>query len=339
MGKHFNISTNPVHHYIIAVLFIFLFLCAAFRPIGLDFDSAEYLNAIESFYNGVYTIQEPGFIFLAYFSEVFFSSSTRSVFVLYAFISLLIKFYCISKYAADKFVSFIIYACVFFILHDLTQIRAGLAAAFFLWSLPDLINGNKKNYLVKVFLASLFHFSASLLFPLIFLSKQKWRASIYISLPLLSLLLVVLVGDLKDILIVFFSYFPDFISSKAVSYIMGVDLEGRFSDVNVFSKISLSTWGFYLLYGYACSRLRSFSDADNLFLKLFGIMLTIYYLFSSVPVLSARCFELLSVSFIYSLPLLARKFRPSLYLKSIIIFWSILYLYIVNIKLINFEVL
>jgi len=214
----------------------------------------------------------------------------------------------------------------------------GLASAFFLWALPDLIKSRKKVYLYKISLAFLCHFSAILLVPLVFLSNNKWRPSIYLSLPLFSLLLVVGVTDLKGALLFIVSFLPGFLSSKATGYIIGVDLLGRFAEVNIFSKISLSAWGFYLLYAWACSYLNKFSVHDNIYLKLFGVMLTIHYLFSPVPVLASRSFELLSVSFIYSLPLIAEKFRPSFVIKLVIISWCLLYLCLVSLKLLNFEV-
>lgn len=64
-------------------------------------------------------------------------------------------------------------------LQDINQIRAGVATALFLTSIPYLVQNKKKIFTYIILLATLFHFSSLLLLVLLFidatpLSKNKY---------------------------------------------------------------------------------------------------------------------------------------------------------------------
>ncbi|MBG0521696.1 EpsG family protein [Enterobacter cloacae] len=335
--KDINVGINAdkfVRLSFLCLVSIVLFIIAAFRPLGIDNDSLTYESEILAFYRGGGDIKEPVFLVFAFISEVLFDANARVVFILYAFFSIFIKSYAISRYSNNILLSLFIYAGMFFILHDMTQIRVGLASAFFLLAIPDLIKNEKKKYIFKVFLACLCHFSTVILLPLILLSSKKINLSIVFLSPLVMLAAVLLIGDMNPVLISLFKYLPEPLSTKAISYIIGVEQFGRFDDVNIFSKFTLSAFAFFILYLYSCSKSVLLAD-DIIYLKLFSIMLTLFYMFSSVPVLASRTFELFAVSFIFSLPMIVTKFKPSWIVSCIIFSWVSLYCYLVNLKLIG----
>ena len=313
---------------------ILLFLIAAFRPIGIDNDSLTYESEILAFYRGGGDIKEPVFMVFGYISEVLFNANTRVVFILYALFSIFLKCYAIARYSKNIILSIFIYAGMFFILHDMTQIRVGLASGFFLLAIPDLIRNERKRYVFKILLACLCHFSAVILIPLILLSAKKINLRIVLLSPIIMLMVVLLIGDMNPILISIFKYLPEPLSTKAISYIVGVEQFGRFDDVNIFSKFTLSAFAFFILYLYSCTKSVLTAD-DVIYLKLFSIMLTLFYLFASVPVLASRTFELFAVSFVFSLPIIATKFKPTWIVNCIIFSWVCLYCYLVNLKLIG----
>lgn len=320
----------------LAGLSVFIILVAAFRPIGLDADSLSYLEAYDSFLSGSYTIIEPAFNLFSVISAFMFGrDGLFFVFFLYAFFSVTIKFYAIHKYSKSILISTLVYLCMFYILHELTQIRVGLAAALFLLAIPDLINGNKKNYTLKILVACICHLSAILLLPLIFLSNKKINYTMVFFAPIGILSVVLVIGDTSHFLTSLFSYFPNVISAKAISYINGVQLYGRFDKVNIFSKITISTYFIFLVYFFSVIRCKDATAEDIIYLKLFSVMLTSFYILSSVPVLASRTFELLAVSFIFSFPQLISRFSPKAIPGIVISLWLIIYLYVVNLKLIG----
>ncbi|MDD8117538.1 EpsG family protein [Escherichia coli] len=315
-----------------------LIVLTSLRPIGIDADSLSYLEAYKLAQNGIYVISEPTFNFFSLISTTFFYDNNIGIgflFFIYAGLSISIKFYTIYKYSSSIYLSILVYVCVFYILHEMTQIRVGLASAFFLLGIHDLIMGNKRKYLMKIFLACLCHFSSLVLIPLVFISAERVNLKIILLTPVLMLCAVLIIGDMNPILISLFQYLPEPLSSKAISYIVGVEQFGRFDSVNFFSKFTLSVFSFFILYIIACAKGKCIKPADIIFLKLFSIMLTLFYFFSSVPVLASRIFELLAVSMILSFPEICKKIQPSWIITLVISFWVCLYCYLVNLKLIG----
>lgn len=308
---------------------------AGFRAIGLDNDSVTYFNETINIYNGIINIKEPVFVGFAYITKYLFNEDAALIFVFYAFLGVFIKGYAIKKYSDRPFLSLLVYAGMFFILHEMTQIRVGLAAAFFLLAIPDLIEGKRKYYAIKIFLAMLCHFSAIILFPLIFLSSKKINFKILFFLPILALSIVIIVGDMNPVLISIFSYLPEPLATKGITYTVGAQKFGRFDNVNIFSKFTLSAFFFFIIYLVCAVKAKKITRDDILYLKLFSFMLTVFYLCSSVPVLASRSFELYAVSFVYSLPAITKFFKPKWTASAVIALWVLLYFYLVNLKLIG----
>ncbi|WP_448684273.1 EpsG family protein [Enterobacter cloacae] len=326
-------SFTIVLYWLLAVTLIYI---ATFRTIGADADSLAYLEAYNAFRTGEITISEPTFnLFSAISNKLMGEDGILLVFFLYSFIAITLKLYVIHSYSKEQFLSIVVYLCMFFILHELTQIRAGVAAAFFIFALPNLINGQKKTYFFKILLACTFHLSAVLLLPLVVLSNKKINFTVVFLFPLCCLATVLAIGDVSTLLIKIFSVFPGIIGDKVIAYINGAQLYGRFDNVNIFSKITLSTYAIFITYFYGVLKSKKYDKNDIIFLKLFSIMLSVFYVFSSVPVMASRTFELLTASFILSFPFIISKFKPKLIPYLIIVTWLVIYLYVVNLKLIG----
>lgn len=330
---------NSIIYILFFCLTLIMVVVATFKPVGLDNDSVNYQNALLSFQNGVTDISEPAFIFFAWIDSFLFNDNIHGLFFLYALVSIPTNMVAIYKYSKAPLLSLLVYTCLYFVLHNLTQIRVGAAAAIFLLAIPDLISGNKKNYIIKVFIASMFHFSSVILIPLVLLSNKKLNAKFFVFSPLVALLFILVAGDIYTILIHLFSIVPAPIGPKAINYVLNLQLFGRFDNVNVFSKITLCTLFFFALYSFALFKSDKPNESDIIYFKIMSIMLTVFYFLSSVPVLASRSFELLGVSLIFSLPALSFRFKQKWLVALLIAMWCLVYLYIVNFKLLNFEML
>ncbi|WP_422387939.1 EpsG family protein [Erwinia aphidicola] len=135
-----------------------------------------------SFQDGSSSISEPTFIVFSWLDGVFFDSKIHGLFFMYAFISILICLQYIN-YSQLRLFSLIVYVCLYFVLHNLTQIRVGAAAAMFLLAIPDLISKNKTRYILKILLACMFHFSSIILIPLVFLNNNRLNAKLFVAAP------------------------------------------------------------------------------------------------------------------------------------------------------------
>lgn len=109
-------------------------------------------------------------------SKVFFSFGLSSLFLffLYAIISLSVKFYLVARCSKDKWLSLAFFASYFFILHDSTQIRFGLAVAFSYFGLYFLSQGKKIVFAVMILLSAfLFHVSSIAFIVMLVFSGKK----------------------------------------------------------------------------------------------------------------------------------------------------------------------
>ncbi|WP_094111763.1 EpsG family protein [Pantoea eucrina] len=317
-------------------LFMFtLILIAGLRTPGLDNDSITYYSEVLNIYNGIYNIKEPVFLLFSYASEYLFNKNPEVIFLFYALLSITIKAYAIKNHSDNIYLSFIVYAGMFYILHEMTQIRVGLAAALYLLAIPDLVKSNKKSYILKVALATLCHFSAVILIPLMLFSPRKINKAFVFLCPFAALCFVLLIGDVNSLLIEVFKLLPEPLATKGITYTLGAQDFGRFDNVNIFSKFTLSAFSFFLIYIFCTYKKDELEAKDIIFLKLFSFMLTVFYLCSSVPVLASRSFELYAVSFIFSLPRIAAFFKPKFLAHLILSSWVFLYFYLVNLKLIG----
>lgn len=80
-----------------------------------------------------------------------------AVFFVYALISVLVKLYAISRLTTLYFFSLVLYISNYFILHEMIQIRTGVASAFILLSFHFLIKKSLLKFFSSILFATFFH--------------------------------------------------------------------------------------------------------------------------------------------------------------------------------------
>ena len=91
------------------------------------------------------------------------------LFLLFAILGVSFKLIAIKQLTELWFLSLILYLSNFFILHEMTQIRAGVASAFLLLCVKPIYDRDLKRFLLFAVLGFLFHYSAIVILPLWFL--------------------------------------------------------------------------------------------------------------------------------------------------------------------------
>lgn len=119
-------------------------------------------------------LERPGLFEAVYFqlNDYFAASGTPfRVFIWFlAFIAVLMKTSVIVSFAKSGWsvgISVLIYVFTFYLLHEFTQIRAGLAIAFIFLAVRSLVSGNRTHFSLFVLLATGFHSSALMAFLLL----------------------------------------------------------------------------------------------------------------------------------------------------------------------------
>ncbi len=95
------------------------------------------------------------------------------LFLIYATISLTIKFYLIDRFSQNKWLSLTFFSSYFFILHDSTQIRFSLAVAFVYLGLHFLAEGKKLLFSAMVIFSAIMFHVASVIFIIMLLFTTK----------------------------------------------------------------------------------------------------------------------------------------------------------------------
>jgi hypothetical protein len=122
-------------YWVVFLWAFFLFLIAALRNENVDRDYLTYILNYEQTAKRLALTIEPTFYLFSIIARSIFDN-VIFLFIIYAFLGVFIKIYAISKLSKELYLfSFLVYFSNFFLLHEMTQIRAGVAAAFILISL------------------------------------------------------------------------------------------------------------------------------------------------------------------------------------------------------------
>lgn len=162
------------HKYAILAVYAMVFIVMATTKSVEHTADAEIYE--ERFYNydDVLTelMTEPTFI---YISKGIYAlgGGIVALFFIYALISIPLKLWALSKMTPCIFTAMLIYIPVYFELHDMIQIRVAAAAAFLLASLIPL--SNKHYFYATILMISgvLFHYSAIVYIPFLFIGNRK----------------------------------------------------------------------------------------------------------------------------------------------------------------------
>jgi len=319
-----NISNKKIAFFLLTIALILL---AGLRPIGIDKDSLNYAGIIGlSFTDIGFISKEPGFLFINEINNFLFGGDVQTFFLIFAALGVTLKLLAIKKLSLLPFLSILAYVLLYFVLHEMTQIRIGVSAAFFLLAIPDIYNKNFKSYLFKTFLATMFHYSALIMLFIYFLSPKKINQYLYFFLPLISIVALLVDLDIIFIMKMVLPILPSFLGSKVELYLMLLE-RGEYSNINVFNFYYLSLLGFYFI---AILNYRKFkSDYDVLLIKVLGFSLFSFYFLSGIPVLAFRVSEFLMITLIVLLPHAILVFKQSNFMKIPLVSWMGIYFYLI----------
>lgn len=287
------------------LLFLLLALTffVGFRDITVDRDYKTYLNnfyIITHFSNpggtGILPLFEPGFVLIVDACyNLFTSNYAIAVMVVFAWLTLSLKFYVIRKLAINPFLVILLYYSYFFLYQEMTQIRNGLACSLFFLAVLCYLNKHRSVALLFILLATTIH-QSSILYLLIFLiDARSFNAPKYIfiflagitfgliRLPILALFSNVNLGD---------------ISNKLATY-QQLTQVGFVDDVNFFNVINIVN---ILVTAYIIYHVVRYKISDYkliLFLKFNIISIFIFGFLVDFSSVAFRITELFWVYFVF----------------------------------------
>ena len=156
----------------IYVLFgIGLILVAIFKDGSNMPDYQEFIDNIEGNIVADINIKEPAFFAIKWLADFCPDYRVLIGLFLYAIFGVTLKLIAIKQLTEFWFIALAVFISHYYMLHDLIQIRAGVASAFLLLCIKPLYERNGKRFLLWTLIAFLFHYSAIIIFLYTFISE------------------------------------------------------------------------------------------------------------------------------------------------------------------------
>lgn len=316
--------------YLLFLIAIVLILIAGLRRPGVDSDSLTYIDVFSKFDSprnyfqdfSVNSFFEPAYYLIPSIVSISFGLNYLWVFLIFAILGISLKFVAISRLTDFAILSVLVYYSHFFILHDMTQMRSGVASAVLLLSIPEIYKRNFIRFLLFIGIGILFHYSMIIFLPLYFLSAKKINKLLYLALLFVPFILHFLHFN---VLTVFQMFKLGFVSDKIQLYndLLEADI---FGGINIFNILFLVQLLSCIIFIIKSDLLLKNNKYALLLLKIYCIAAASFVLFSNIPVLAFRISELLGIVQIILMPLILYIVKPKYMALTIVILFALTFI-------------
>ena len=297
---------------------VLLFLIAGLRGSDIDRDYQGYLEYYRDVLNANFKNVEPAFILLTKTIDDVFGDSVM-LFVTFAFLGVFIKLYAIDKLTPYKNLALLFYYVNFFLLHEMTQIRVGVASALLLLCIQPIRQRKIWQFLLFAGLAICFHYSALMILPLYFVgagSRDLLRYAFL--LPIAAVLYALNVPLIPQ-----FNLMPvELIDLKLSNYAMNDSIE----PANIFNGLFVLRCCIAYFFIWRAPNLVRNSACFPVLLKIYFISLFFYLAFARMPGIGSRVSELLNIVEIILVPTLVLAVGQRLVMHWLVIGLSLAFL-------------
>lgn len=319
-------TRKKIENIIYLSLGIVLFFIAAFRNGDNVRDYSVYETMYEQISYGYNITVEITFFWISKLCYIVFNNQIIFLFIIYALIGVLLKLTAIRQLTSLHLLSLIIYLANFFILHEMTQMRVGIAAGCLLLSIKSIKDRNWKYFLTLSCIGFLFHYSALIILPLWFLSNKSCSKWMLFLIPI-AYIVYFTKYNLMELI---YPFIPiKNIQSKIEGYqelqIIG---DSVWNEINVFNMVFVGK--IVIFYFLLLNRkvIQKHNQYFPILMKIFCISLFILPTFATIPVIAFRISELYGIIEIILIPFLVYAFKPPIISKSIILIIATTLLYV-----------
>ena len=297
-GFFFN-GKSIYSFFFLLVVLVVLALFAGFRG-DIDNDYNSYLTIFEVIKKpsdyftdyATFAYLEPFYYLIPAFYKLLPFDSYVLLFIFFAFLGVGFKLLSIWKLSGNIGLAVITYFSFFFVLHEMTQIRIGIASGILLISLTMIKERKIFSFITTVLFASCFHYTAILFLPIYFLDSEKINKKIWAGFLIVPLILYVLKIDFIQLVSALsFGIFAEKLKTYQDMFELGQFSE-KVNILNVRILIQMILTSLFLFYA---DFLQSKNKYTILLLKLLILSITFFILFASLPVFAFRFQELFGV--------------------------------------------
>lgn len=307
--------SEKVDNYLEITVVLILIIAAGFRD-GLS-GYRDYQNYIWAFQSKEEGSIEYTFILISYIAQWLGGENYYFLFLIYALLGVSLKYVAIRQLTPLVWISLAIYISYFYSLHELTQIRAGVASGIGLLSFKFIYERKIIPFVFLVLLASLFHTSAMLYLPLYLLDGDKIRWKYWGSVIVSVLLFYRLLAD--RILILFFRYFPVGIAQNKIEGYVERGSQG-IDNVTFLSNMDFLSYFLLMIFVLFANSMQQYNKYFYLLLKVYILGFLVKLILGSVvPELGNRGSELLFIVSIILIPMLVYAIKPRIIGKLLVL--------------------
>lgn len=261
---------------------------------------------------------EIGFTFLADFVKKVSSNFYLFLFCCAA-LSVSLKILAIYRMTPQVLGTLVVYLGHTFILHDMIQIRCGIASGFFLLAIYSKVNRNLVKFLTFSFLAFLFHYSAIIIFPLWLLSSTRPHKKLY----LVLIFLCYLFGTSFPI-----ANFIQVIPIEGIQNLWKMYEHTLGDEMSIFGIMQLSRLVICIFLFCFVDKIYIQNKYAIFLLKIYALSIMSFVLLSGVPTMAQRISEFYQVVEILLIPMIVYTIKCNVLVKRIcIIAFGLLFLW------------
>ena len=279
---------------------IMLAYIAAFRGEGVDRDYIGYIELYNatmpiSYYlsNPVEFInKDPAFVIISSVIKYSLNDKVIYLFVIFAVLGVVLKAVAIKRISSFWLLSILLYYSNYYLLHEMTQIRVGMACGFLLLSIPSIVDKKPSRYLLYMAAATMFHYSALIFLPLYFLNPKKLNANLYLLVLFLPMLFTLTKLSLHPVFTLLGQYNPLTQRYYIYTNILSQGKLERTSLLNVLILFNLALGTLFVLkWHIVCA----YNKYAVVIIKIHVYSLALFYLFYDNGAFAFRFMEILNV--------------------------------------------
>ena len=304
---------------------LILILIAGLREVGIDPDSENYEYTFHNYFkSNSEDVIEPSFLAISYLLN-FVTDNVHALFLLYALLGVTLKLYAFKKASHFYFLPPLCYISFYFILHELTQIRAGIVSGIFLIAILLISAEEKKKAFVLLLVGAMFHYSALTLLPVLFLNNHPLgkKGTIFLLLAIPFGYLAYYSGGS-----ILMNPSLPFIGNKLAIYQAAFEKGKMTVGINIFDPLHLFSVILYCYLLFFKDTLTKLCTYFPILLKTSAIGLSLYSALAFLPVLALRTSQLYCVVNILLFSYIAYTFKQRWIGISIVILLSAIQLYV-----------
>lgn len=300
-------------------------LIAGLREIGLDPDSENYEYSFHHYYqSSEMGMVEPSFTLISAVLNVF-TDNVHLLFLVYALLGVTIKLYAFKKNLQCIFVPMMLYISFYFVLHEMTQIRAGVVSALFLLAVYHIAKKEKRKALLLIIVGSFFHYSSLALLPTLMFGNKDFnrKGSILIAL-LIPLSYLIYFGGISMLL----NTDIPLIGNKLAIYQQAMEKGKMTVNINVFDPVHLVSVMLFYYTLYFRKTITAFNENYNVVIRIVALGLFLHTSLAFLPVLALRISQLYCIVNIFLFSGIVYTFKQKWMGITVLVLLSIFQMYL-----------